>query len=160
MPALGALAESSIAARPPLRNGRLCPHRQFARRRGRSRVAIGCVPAPGLVDCHGARHAACRNRQHSNRRRAKPLGGQRPDASLPAGRTAARLHLFAPRTCLATRSAEDLLLYTTPALPAGWRAPQTLVLMLLLFAGQLYLRTYNDYVDMCQLLGAPYCQLI
>jgi len=73
-----------------------------------------------------------------------------------AGRTAARLHLFAPRTCLATRSAEDLLLYTTPALPTGWRAPQTLVLMLLLFAGQLYLRTYNDYVDMCQLLGAPY----
>ncbi|KAL8381990.1 hypothetical protein RB595_005988 [Gaeumannomyces hyphopodioides] len=74
-----------------------------------------------------------------------------------AGGTAATLHLFAPRTSLATRSVQDLLLYATPAPPVGWQAPhRTLVLTLLLFAGQLYLRTYDDYVDMCRLLGAPY----
>ncbi|KAL8365011.1 hypothetical protein RB595_004022 [Gaeumannomyces hyphopodioides] len=82
------------------------------------------------------------------------------DALMPAfraGGTAATLHLFAPRTSLVTRSVQDLLLYATPAPPAGWQPPHhALVLTLLLFAGQLYLRTYNDYVDMCRLLGAPY----
>jgi hypothetical protein len=72
-----------------------------------------------------------------------------------AGGTVATLHLFAPRTCLTTRSVEDLLLYAMPALPTGWRAPRVLVQTLLLLAGQVYLRTYHDYVDMCQLLGAP-----
>ncbi|KAH7007900.1 uncharacterized protein B0I36DRAFT_370609 [Microdochium trichocladiopsis] len=76
--------------------------------------------------------------------------------AIRAGGTAATLHLFAPRTSLATRSAEDLLLYATPAPPPAWRAPRTLVLTLLLFAGQLYLRTYHDYVDMCRFLGVPY----
>ena len=81
------------------------------------------------------------------------------DALMPAfraGRTAATLHLFAPRTCLDTRSAEDLLLYALPAPPPGWHAPRALVLTLLLFAGQLYLRTYNDYVAMCRLLGVQH----
>ena len=73
-----------------------------------------------------------------------------------AGSTVARLHLFAPRTCLATRSTEDLLLYATPAPPIRWHAPRALVLTLLLFAGQLYLRTYDDYTDVCKMLGAPY----
>jgi hypothetical protein len=72
------------------------------------------------------------------------------------GGTAATLHLFAPRTSLATRSAEDLLLYTVPRLLPGWRAPRSLLLTLLLFAGQLYLRSYDEYVGMCRLLGVPY----
>ncbi|KAL8366668.1 hypothetical protein RB595_010505 [Gaeumannomyces hyphopodioides] len=81
------------------------------------------------------------------------------DALMPtfrSGSTATTLHLFVPRTSLTTRSAEDLLLYTTPATPPGWRAPRTLILTLLLFAGQLYLRTYDDYVETCRLLGVPY----
>jgi len=73
-----------------------------------------------------------------------------------AGGIAATLHLFAPRTSLATRSAEDLLLYTTPPLIPGWRAPRALMLTLLLFAGQLYLRSYDEYIGMCRLLGVPY----
>jgi len=81
------------------------------------------------------------------------------NALMPFFRTgcaAATLHLFAPRRSLDTRSAEDLLLYALPAPPPGWRAPQALVLTLLLFAGQLYLRTYGDYVAMCRLLGAQH----
>ena len=74
-----------------------------------------------------------------------------------AGGAAATLHLFAPRTSLATRSVEDLALYTTPALPPGWVAPRMLVLVLLLFSGQLYLTSYADYVEMCKLLGVPHC---
>lgn len=70
--------------------------------------------------------------------------------------TTATLHLFAPRTSLATRSAESLTLYTTPALPPGWAPPRLPILLLLLFAGQLYLGSYASYVEMCQLLGAPY----
>jgi hypothetical protein len=72
-----------------------------------------------------------------------------------AGGTAATLHLFAPRTSLATRSADDLLLYMTPPLLPGWRAPRALLLTLRLFAGQLYLRSYDEYVSMCRLLGVP-----
>lgn len=70
-----------------------------------------------------------------------------------AGKIPTILHLFAPRTCLDMRSADDLLLYALPAPPPRWRAPRALMLTLLLFAGQLYLRTYDDYVAMCQLLG-------
>ncbi|KAK1836413.1 hypothetical protein QBC39DRAFT_406982 [Podospora conica] len=81
------------------------------------------------------------------------------DALLPifrAGGVTATLHLFAPRTSLTTRSAEDLLLYTTPAPRSGWCPPRVLLRTLLLFAGQLYLRSYDDYVAMCRFLGVPY----
>jgi len=68
----------------------------------------------------------------------------------------ATLHLFAPRTQLATRSAEDLTLYTTPPLPAGWGPPsRTQILLLLLFAGQLYLRSFSDYLAIRRMLGIP-----
>lgn len=74
-----------------------------------------------------------------------------------AGGTKARLHLFAPRTSLHTRSAEDLLLYVIPSPPPpGWRVPRALITALLLFAGQLYLRSYEDYVYMCEYLGVPH----
>jgi hypothetical protein len=81
------------------------------------------------------------------------------NALMPAFRasgTAATLHLFAPRTNLVTRSADDLLLYTTPALPPGWLAPRDLMVALLLFAGQLYLRSYDEYAEICRFLGVPY----
>ena len=77
------------------------------------------------------------------------------NALLPTFRTrrsAATLHLFAPRTKLNTRSVEHLALYATPPLPLGWTAPRPLVVLLLMFAGQLYLRSYADYVAICQLL--------
>ncbi|KAL8372258.1 hypothetical protein RB595_001852 [Gaeumannomyces hyphopodioides] len=74
-----------------------------------------------------------------------------------AGGTTARLHLFAPRTSLQTRSAEDLLLYVIPSPPPpGWRVPRALVTALLLFAGQLYLRSHEDYVYTCESLGVPH----
>ncbi|EJT72145.1 hypothetical protein GGTG_09012 [Gaeumannomyces tritici R3-111a-1] len=77
-----------------------------------------------------------------------------------AGRTAARLHLFAPRTSLHTRSAENLQLYVIPSLPSPpplkWQVPRELVIALLLFAGQLYLRSHEDYVYACEFLGVPH----
>ncbi|KAL8396684.1 hypothetical protein RB594_003665 [Gaeumannomyces avenae] len=75
-----------------------------------------------------------------------------------AGGTTARLHLFAPRISLHTRSAEDLLLYVIPPPPPppGWRVPRALVTALLLFAGQLYLRSHEDYVYTCESLGVPH----
>jgi hypothetical protein len=79
---------------------------------------------------------------------------------LPALRTSAAvttLHLFAPRTSLSMRSAEDMMLYTTPSLPPTWLAPRTsLLLLLLLFSGQLYLRSYAHYVEICRILQLPH----
>ncbi|KAK3349552.1 hypothetical protein B0T25DRAFT_548396 [Lasiosphaeria hispida] len=72
-----------------------------------------------------------------------------------AGSGVATLHLFAPRTSLETRSAEDLTLYTTPDLPPQWVAPRTPLMLLLVFAGQLYFRSEADVVGICQLLRVP-----
>jgi hypothetical protein len=71
------------------------------------------------------------------------------------GAATATLHLFAPRTSPSARSVEDLLLYTTPALPPGWVAPPALVGLLVLFSGQLYLGSYAGSVEVCRLLGVP-----
>src|SRR4051812_32231807 len=73
-----------------------------------------------------------------------------------ANETVATPHLFAPRTSLSMRPAEGLTLYTTPELPPGWAAPRSVSLLLLLFAGQLYLGSYEDYVGVCGLLGVPH----
>jgi len=70
-----------------------------------------------------------------------------------AGPTAATLHLFAPRTSREGPMAEHLRLYTIPALRPGWTAPPTLVQLLILFSGQLYLGSHADFDSMCRLLG-------
>jgi hypothetical protein len=54
---------------------------------------------------------------------------------------------------------EDLTTYTVPAtLPADWTAPPELVMQLNLFAGQLYLRSYAEYVRLCRYLGLAYVE--
>jgi len=70
-----------------------------------------------------------------------------------SGTATATLHLFAPRTSLGTRSLEDLTLFTTPPLPPGWSAARPAVMLLVLFAGQLYLYSYADYAEICRFLG-------
>ena len=81
------------------------------------------------------------------------------NALLPAfnaSQTVATLHLFGPRTSLEMRPVEDLTLYTTPQLPPGWVAPRSISLLLMLFSGQLYLSSYEDYVGVHRLLGMPH----
>ncbi|KAF4634555.1 hypothetical protein G7Y89_g3550 [Cudoniella acicularis] len=69
---------------------------------------------------------------------------------------AVMLHMYTPRPNLSFRSIEDLTLYTIPSLPDGWAAPRKLILQLNLLAGQLYLRTYPEYTQLCNFLGISY----
>ncbi|KAJ1300163.1 hypothetical protein OPQ81_011915 [Rhizoctonia solani] len=67
-----------------------------------------------------------------------------------------RLHVYAPRVSLAMRSFSDLQFYSIPPSPKG-SAPivglSISQLQLDLFAGQLYLPSYQDYVSLCATLG-------
>jgi hypothetical protein len=69
---------------------------------------------------------------------------------------AVAIHMYAPRPNLTFRSMEDLTMYTIPALPVGWAAPRRLILQLNLFVGQLYLRSYSEYTELCEFLGLAY----
>ena len=62
------------------------------------------------------------------------------------------LHLYAPRPNLGFRSLDGLDLYTVPWRTVA-RLPQLLILQLGLFAGQLYLGSFEEYVLMCEFLG-------
>lgn len=64
----------------------------------------------------------------------------------------ATLHLYAPRISISMRSLEDLSFCAVPAVPQNWPKPRFAIL-LNLFAGQLYLKGYEDYLSVCRLLG-------
>ncbi|CZR70243.1 uncharacterized protein PAC_20144 [Phialocephala subalpina] len=66
------------------------------------------------------------------------------------------LHMYSPRPNLTFRSLEDLTLYNTPSPPKDWTLPRKLILQLNLFAGQLYLRSYEEYTELCNFLGLSY----
>ncbi|KAK0613589.1 hypothetical protein B0T14DRAFT_591458 [Immersiella caudata] len=68
------------------------------------------------------------------------------------------LHAYLPRSSLTFSSMEHLKTYTVPALPADWEAPRDLVMQLNLFAGQLYLRSYDEYKRLCGYLGLAYTE--
>lgn len=51
---------------------------------------------------------------------------------------------------------EDLKTYTVPKMREGWAAPRELVMQLNLFAGQLCLRSYEEYVRLCKYWGLRY----
>lgn len=64
------------------------------------------------------------------------------------------LHLYGPRSNPAFRPLDHLTLYTLPPLPRDWRAPPAhLVLLLNLFAGQLYFRSHDEYSAACEFLS-------
>ncbi|ESZ97758.1 hypothetical protein SBOR_1840 [Sclerotinia borealis F-4128] len=65
------------------------------------------------------------------------------------------LSIYSPRLSLSLRSFESLDIYTIPPLPSSWTIPAT-VMQLNLFAGQLYLRSYDEYIRLCQFLGLCY----
>ncbi|KAK4459473.1 hypothetical protein QBC42DRAFT_299412 [Cladorrhinum samala] len=69
------------------------------------------------------------------------------------------LHAYLPRPSLTFRTMEDLNTYAVPAEAADkdWEpvSPE-LVMQLNLFAGQLYLRSYDEYKRLCRHLGLAY----
>ncbi|KAK4204643.1 hypothetical protein QBC40DRAFT_345375 [Triangularia verruculosa] len=75
---------------------------------------------------------------------------------------AVTLHSYLPRSSLSFRTMEDLKTFTyplmTPRQLEEWTAPPELIMQLNLFAGQLYLRSYGEYVRMCQYLGLSFTE--
>ena len=65
-----------------------------------------------------------------------------------------RLHMYAPRTTQAMKPLDDLTFYCIPPLPSGNQpAPFDVRCQLNIWAGQLYLDSYQTYLDLCLLLG-------
>jgi len=62
------------------------------------------------------------------------------------------LHVYTPRTVQSMPPCDDLKLYSVPAVPATWTPPLFLVDHLNVFAGQLYLRDYTTYTQLCRFL--------
>lgn len=62
------------------------------------------------------------------------------------------LHVYSPRLSVSTRSLEDLSFCAIPATPKSWSTPK-MVKQLNIFAGQLYIRDYEEYVSICMFLG-------
>lgn len=66
------------------------------------------------------------------------------------------LHQYIARKNLAFPSLDDLTLFTLPRLPEDWTHPAALVIQLNLFAGQLWLNSYDQYIELCRFLGLSY----
>lgn len=62
------------------------------------------------------------------------------------------LHVYTPQLSLANPTLADLTFCAVPPLPADWAAPP-IGTQINLFAGQLYLRTYEEYMALCRFLG-------
>ncbi|KAH9865707.1 hypothetical protein J1614_009294 [Plenodomus biglobosus] len=63
------------------------------------------------------------------------------------------LHLFAPRTNANYASLDQLQLWTTGCSFTPTSVPRTLIVQLNLFSGSLYLRSYGEYAELCDMLG-------
>ena len=65
-----------------------------------------------------------------------------------------RLHMYAPSTTRTMKSLDDLTFYCIPPLPTGYASPSFDVrCQLNIWAGQLYLDSYEMYLHLCLLLG-------
>ncbi|KAI0920155.1 hypothetical protein AcV5_009969 [Taiwanofungus camphoratus] len=92
----------------------------------------------------------------SNRRVLVVLSPYEANDLLPDIRQsqAVHLHMYAPRVTQPMRSFDDLRFYCIPPLPSSWVAPNRYnVMQLNLWAGQLYLADYKEYVQLCDFLG-------
>ena len=72
------------------------------------------------------------------------------------------LHIYSPRISMSVRILEDLSFCTIPAVPKC-RPHPPFVMQLNIFAGQLYLRSYEEYLSVCRFLGLcfrPPCEQI
>lgn len=72
------------------------------------------------------------------------------------------LHVYSPRVNMSVRTPDDLSFCAIPAVPKCWPSPP-FAMLLNLFAGQLYLRSYEEYLSVCRFLGLcfrpPYEQI-
>lgn len=66
---------------------------------------------------------------------------------------AVTLHLYAPRLNAAIPALDELDLYAVSGMPVLPTLPRRLITQLNLFAGQLYLGGFDEYVEMCTTLG-------
>ncbi|KAK4160024.1 hypothetical protein QBC43DRAFT_326010 [Cladorrhinum sp. PSN259] len=69
------------------------------------------------------------------------------------------MHAYLPRPSLTFQTMEHLKTYTVPAAVSdsgSWEAHPDLVMQLNLFAGQLYLASYEEYKRLCRFLGLAY----
>jgi hypothetical protein len=80
------------------------------------------------------------------------------ERGIAASGAAVTLHAYVPLPSLTFRSMEHLKTYSVPALADDWEAPRELVMQLNLFAGQLYLRSYDEYKRVCKYLGLSYTE--
>ncbi|EED21984.1 conserved hypothetical protein [Talaromyces stipitatus ATCC 10500] len=63
------------------------------------------------------------------------------------------LHLYPPRSSLAYQPLDHLMLYTTPTRSPSATIPRQLITQLNLLAGQLYLSSYDEYLEICKFLN-------
>lgn len=63
------------------------------------------------------------------------------------------LHLYAPRSNLGFRPLDQLTLYTVPHRRKKPVIPPGMMVELNIFAGQLYLSSYKEYIEVCNKLG-------
>ncbi|KAF4983724.1 hypothetical protein FZEAL_940 [Fusarium zealandicum] len=63
------------------------------------------------------------------------------------------LHLYSPRVNVGFPTLDRLDLYSVPQSTSGTTLPQSLIIDLNLFAGQLYLSNFGEYVSLCDSLG-------
>ena len=63
-----------------------------------------------------------------------------------------QLHLYIPRTTKRMKPYDGLGLYSVPSLPLN-EIPRKLIDQLNVFAGQLYLKDHDSYVELCEFLG-------
>jgi len=72
------------------------------------------------------------------------------------------LHIYSPRVSMSVRTLEDLSFCAIPAVSNCWPHPPS-VMQLNLFAGQLYLKSYDEYLSVSRFLGLcfrpPYAQI-
>ncbi|KAF9894652.1 hypothetical protein FE257_006540 [Aspergillus nanangensis] len=66
---------------------------------------------------------------------------------------AVMMHLYAPRQNRTFSPLDKLNLYAVPASSTDIHIPESLVIQLNLFAGQLYISSYNEYLKICDFLG-------
>lgn len=63
------------------------------------------------------------------------------------------LHIYSPRGSMAYRPLDHLMLYTSPYRPSAPTIPRQLITQLNLFSGQLYLSSYDEYLEVCEFLN-------
>ncbi|KAI9728103.1 MAG: hypothetical protein M1834_007819 [Cirrosporium novae-zelandiae] len=72
-------------------------------------------------------------------------------------RNAVTLHVYSPRTSISMQTMDSLAFCALPPIPPfRYAAIPSIIRHLNIFAGQLYLRNYEEYVVLCRFLGVCY----